>query len=81
MFDENSAKPFKIHKQYANLARGYTELTLYREAEAIATRALELNPRADHARYDRAMARWNSGNLRAAAAGIFPFFFYLKLIY
>lgn len=72
---KNSGRDPKLYRQYALLSRCYIELTLYREAEAVATRALELNPRADLARHGRAMARWKLGNLRGATAGMFLSFF------
>ncbi|KAF9075370.1 hypothetical protein BDP27DRAFT_1314882 [Rhodocollybia butyracea] len=42
----------------------------YEEAEVIASRSLELDPRSRKARYSRAIARWKSGNLRGAVADI-----------
>ncbi|KAJ3881075.1 hypothetical protein F5051DRAFT_437336 [Lentinula edodes] len=66
----NSTNPYKLSNCYATLALGYSELTLYQEAEAIATRALQLSPTSYRARYNRAIARWKMDDLRGAIADI-----------
>ncbi|KAJ4500896.1 hypothetical protein C8R41DRAFT_862994 [Lentinula lateritia] len=66
----NSTKPYKLSNYYATLALGYNELTLYQEAEAIATRALQLSPTSYRARYNRAISRWKMDDLRGAIAGV-----------
>ncbi|KAJ3797679.1 hypothetical protein GGU11DRAFT_53254 [Lentinula aff. detonsa] len=63
-------KPFDLSNYYASLAFSYNELTLYHEAEAIATRALQLNPTSLRARYSRAMARLEIDDLSGAVADI-----------
>ncbi|KAJ3869193.1 hypothetical protein EV359DRAFT_60089, partial [Lentinula novae-zelandiae] len=66
----NSTKSYKLSNYYATLALGYNELTLYQEAEAIATRALQLSPTSYRARYNRAISRWKMDDLRGAIADI-----------
>ncbi|KAJ4494765.1 hypothetical protein C8J55DRAFT_497595 [Lentinula edodes] len=65
-----NTKPYNLSNYYATLALGYNELTLYQEAEAIATRALQLSPTSYRARYNRAIARWKMDDLRGAVADI-----------
>ncbi|KAH7877269.1 uncharacterized protein C8R40DRAFT_1264085 [Lentinula edodes] len=63
-------KPYNLSNYYAALALGYNEITLYQEAEAITTRALQLSPTSYRARYNRAIARWKMDDLRGAVADI-----------
>ncbi|KAJ3995772.1 hypothetical protein F5050DRAFT_1712657 [Lentinula boryana] len=70
MSTASSGKPFDLSNYYASLAFSYNELTLYHEAEAIATRALQLNPTSLRARYSRALARVEKDDLSGAVADI-----------
>ncbi|KAF5391513.1 hypothetical protein D9757_002456 [Collybiopsis confluens] len=63
-------KPLDIPGYYGFLARNYTQLTLFDEAEAVATRALELQPSRLSARYHRAVARLKMDDLHGAVADV-----------
>ncbi|KIK62922.1 hypothetical protein GYMLUDRAFT_72163 [Collybiopsis luxurians FD-317 M1] len=67
---DDSTKPFNAPRYYAWLASEYNDLTLYNEAEAIATRALELQPSKLKARYNRAIARSYMNDLHGAIADV-----------